>query len=158
MRSHWSDGHLYSGDRLRKLHTKKYFLIDTGAGEQVFLSLYDAECYCMEHKLDPDEVVKSGDPETWLRAINLAKTKAAILKEQAERINKLMEKADQELDRLVAIRDKHESTQKRNYDREFDAEQVIKAVSKRSGLYEAYRDTSERAFYYEQIVMMARQP
>lgn len=158
MRSHWSDGHLYSGDRLRKLQAKKYFLIDTGAGEQVFLSLYDAECYCMEHKLDPDEVVKSGDPETWLRALNLAKTKAAILKEQAERINKLMEKADQELDRLVAIRDKHENTQKRNFDREFDAEQVIKAISKRSGLYEAYRDTSERAFYYEQILMMARHP
>ena len=66
MRSHWSDGHLYSGDRVRKLQNKHYFLIDTGAGEKVFLHLYDAECYCMDHTLDPDEVVKSGDPETWL--------------------------------------------------------------------------------------------
>lgn len=158
MKSHWSDGHLYSGDRLRKLQYKNYFLIDTVVGEQVFLSLHDAECYCMEHKLDPDEVVKSGDPETWLRAINLAKVKAVILREQSERIHKLMEKADQEIDRLVAIRDKHEETQKRNFDREFDAEQVTKALSKRSGLYEAYKDTSDRVFYYEQILVMARQP
>ena len=74
MRAHWSDGHLYSGDRVRKLQANHYFLIDTGAGEKVFLHLHDAECYCMEHKLDPDEVVKSGDPETWLRAIKLAQT------------------------------------------------------------------------------------
>lgn len=39
MRAHWSDGHLYSGDRLRKLQAKHYFLIDTGAGEKVFLNI-----------------------------------------------------------------------------------------------------------------------
>lgn len=75
MRSHWSDGHLYSGDRVRKLQNKHYFLIDTGAEEKVFLHLHDAECYCMEHKLDPDEVVKSGDPETWLTSSYFSKYK-----------------------------------------------------------------------------------
>lgn len=40
MRAHWSDGHLYSGDKVRKLQAKHYFLIDTGAGEKVFLHLY----------------------------------------------------------------------------------------------------------------------
>lgn len=55
MRAHWSDGHLYSGDRVRKLQANHYFLIDTGAGEKVFLHLHDAECYCMEHKLDPED-------------------------------------------------------------------------------------------------------
>lgn len=79
MRAHWSDGHLYSGDRLRKLQAKHYFLIDTGAGEKVFLNLYDAERYCMDHKLNPDEVIKSGDPETWLRAVKLAQVKAIPL-------------------------------------------------------------------------------
>lgn len=76
MRAHWSDGHLYSGDKIRKLQAKHYFLIDTGAGEKVFLYLYDAECYCMDHQLNPDEVIKSGDPETWLRAVKLAQVKA----------------------------------------------------------------------------------
>lgn len=149
MRAHWSDGHLYSGDRVRKLQANHYFLIDTGAGEKVFLHLHDAECYCMEHKLDPDEVVKSGDPETWLRAIKLAQTNSFILKEQAERLHKLMDAADQEIDRLVAVRDRHEETQKRNFDREFDAEQVRNAVAKRSGIYEAYKDTNDRYFYYQ---------
>lgn len=36
MRAHLSDGHLYSGDKVRKLQAKHYFLIDTGAGEKVF--------------------------------------------------------------------------------------------------------------------------
>lgn len=36
MRAHWSDGHLYSGDKVRKLQAKHYFLIDTGAGERFF--------------------------------------------------------------------------------------------------------------------------
>ena len=159
MRSHWSDGHLYSGDRVRKLQNKHYFLIDTGAGgKKVFLHLYDAECYCMDQTLDPDEVVKSGDPETWLRAIKLAQTNSFILKEQAERLHKLMDAADQEIDRLVAVRDRHEETQKRNFDREFDVEQVRNAVAKRSGIYEAYKDTNDRYFYYQQIVMLARKP
>lgn len=69
-----------------------------------------------------------------------------------------MDEADREIDRLVAIRDRHEGTQKRNFDREFDAEQVIKAISKRSGLYEAYKDTNDRYFYYQQIVLMAKKP
>lgn len=43
MKAHWSDGHLYSGDKLRKLQYKHYFLIETGAGEKIFLNLYDAE-------------------------------------------------------------------------------------------------------------------
>ena len=85
MRAHWSDGHLYSGDRLRKLQAKHYFLIDTGAGEKVFLNLYDA-------------------------------------------------------------------------DREFDIEQVRNAVAKRSGLYAAYKDTMDRHFYFNQIVLLARKP
>ena len=79
MRAHLSDGHLYSGDKVRKLQAKHYFLIDTGAGEKVFLNLYDAECYCMDHQLNPDEVIKSGDPETWLRAVKLAQVKAITL-------------------------------------------------------------------------------
>ena len=112
----------------------------------------------MEHKLDPDEAVKSGDPETWLRAIKLAQTNSFILKEQAERLHKLMDEADQEIDRLVAVRDRHEETQKRNFDKEFDAEQVRNAVAKRSGIYEAYKDTNDRYFYYQQIVMLARKP
>ena len=66
--------------------------------------------------------------------------------------------ADQEIDRLVAVRDRHEETQKRNFDREFDAEQVRNAVAKRSGIYEAYKDTNDRYFYYQQIVMLARKP
>ena len=158
MRAHWSDGHLYSGDRVRKLQDNHYFLIDTGAGEKVFLHLHDAECYCMEHKLDPDEVIKSGDPETWLRAIKLAQTNSFILKEQSERLHKLMDAVDQEIDRLVAVRDRHEETQKRNFDREFDAEQVRNAVAKRSGLYAAYKDTMDRHFYFNQIVLLARKP
>lgn len=80
MKAHWSDGHLYSGDKLRKLQYKHYFLIETGAGEKIFLNLYDAERYCMEHRLDPDEVIKSGDPEIWLRVIKLAQTNAFVLK------------------------------------------------------------------------------
>ncbi len=36
MRAHWSDGHLYSGDRVRKLQANHYFLIDTGAGKRSF--------------------------------------------------------------------------------------------------------------------------
>lgn len=158
MKAHWSDGHLYSGDKLRKLQYKHYFLIEMGAGEKIFLNLYDAECYCMEHNLDPDEVIKSGDPEIWFRVIKLAQTNAFVLKEQAERLHKLMDEADREIDRLVVIRDRHEETQKRNFDREFDAEQVIKAISKRSGLYEAYKDTNNRYFYYQQIVLMAKKP
>lgn len=71
--------------------------------------------------MDPDEVIKSGDPETWLRAIKLAQTNSFILKEQSERLHKLMDAVDQEIDRLVAVRDRHEETQKRNFDREFDA-------------------------------------
>ena len=118
MRAHLSDGHLYSGDKVRKLQAKHYFLIDTGAGEKVFLNLYDAECYCMDHQLNPDEVIKSGDPETWLRAVKLAQVKAITLKEQGERLKKLMDEADREIDRLVIIRDKHEETQLRNFDRE----------------------------------------
>lgn len=158
MKAHWSDGHLYSGDKVRKLQAKHYFLIDTGAGEKVFLNLYDAECYCMDHKLNPDEVIKSGDPETWLRAVKLAQVKAITLKEQGERLKKLMDEADREIDRLVAVRDRHEETQKRNFDREFDAEQVRNAVAKRSGIYEAYKDTNDRYFYYQRIVMLARKP
>ena len=158
MKAHWSDGHLYSGDKLRKLQYKHYFLIEMGAGEKIFLNLYDAECYCMEHNLDPDEVIKSGDPEIWLRVIKLAQTNAFVLKEQAERLHKLMDEADRKIDRLVVIRDRHEETQLRNFDREFDAEQVIKAISKRSGLYEAYKDTNDRYFYYQQIVLMAKKP
>ena len=158
MKAHWSDGHLYSGDKVRKLQAKHYFLIDTGAGEKVFLNLYDAECYCMDHKLNPDEVIKSGDPETWLRAVKLAQVKAITLKEKGERLKKLMDEADREIDRLVAVRDRHEETQKRNFDREFDAEQVRNAVAKRSGIYEAYKDTNDRYFYYQRIVMLARKP
>lgn len=158
MRAHLSDGHLYSGDKVRKLQAKHYFLIDTGAGEKVFLNLYDAECYCMDHQLNPDEVIKSGDPETWLRAVKLAQVKAITLKEQGERLKKLMDEADREIDRLVAVRDRHEETQKRNFDREFDVEQVRSAVAKRSGIYEAYKDTNDRYFYYQQIVMLARKP
>lgn len=158
MRAHWSDGHLYSGDKIRKLQAKHYFLIDTGAGEKVFLYLYDAERYCMDHKLNPDEVIKSGDPETWLRAVKLAQVKAITLKEQGERLKKLMDEADREIDRLVIIRDKHEETQLRNFDREFDIEQVRNAVSKRSGLYAAYKDTMDRHFYFNQIVLLARKP
>ena len=73
-------------------------------------------------------------------------------------MHKLMDAADQEIDRLVAVRDRHEETQKRNFDREFDVEQVRNAVAKRSGIYEAYKDTNDRYFYYQQIVMLARKP
>ena len=112
----------------------------------------------MDHKLNPDEVIKSGDPETWLRAVKLAQVKAITLKEQGERLKKLMDESDREIDRLVIIRDKHEETQLRNFDREFDIEQVRNAVAKRSGLYAAYKDTMDRHFYFNQIVLLARKP
>lgn len=60
MRAHLSDGHLYSGDKVRKLQAKHYFLIDTGAGEKVFLNLYDAECYCIQTCGSYVEHVKEG--------------------------------------------------------------------------------------------------
>lgn len=69
-----------------------------------------------------------------------------------------MDEADREIDRLVIIRDKHEETQLRNFDREFDIEQVRNAVAKRSGLYAAYKDTMDRHFYFNQIVLLARKP
>ena len=103
MRAHLSDGHLYSGDKVRKLQAKHYFLIDTGAGEKVFLNLYDAECYCMDHQLNPDEVIKSGDPETWLRAVKLAQVKAITLKEQGERLKKLMDEAEVAADGYLSL-------------------------------------------------------
>lgn len=36
MRAHLSDGHLYSGDKVRKLQAKHYFLIDTGPEKRFF--------------------------------------------------------------------------------------------------------------------------
>lgn len=160
LRSHWSDGHLYSGERLRKLcGSKKYFLIEENVIDpQVFLSLYDAECYCMEHGYNPDEVIKSADPEVWERCMNIAREKSRTLKEQADRLNKLLEAQRKELEKLVEIRDRAEKENKRNFEREINQENVIKAIAKSEGLYEAYKDTHDRYWYYEQIVLFAKQP
>lgn len=157
MRAHMSDGHLYSGDKVRKFQAKKYFLIDQpDTGEQVFLNLYDAENFCQKHGYNPDECILSGDPEIYQRAVNLARVKANVLKEQSDILNDLWEKSKEEIDRLVNVRDQHEKTNKRNFERELDQENVIKAISKSSGIYEAYKNVRDRYWYFEQIVMYAK--
>lgn len=156
MRAHMSDGHLYSGDRVRKFQSKRYFLIDQpDTGEQVFLNLYDAENFCQKHGYNPGECIKSGDPEIYQRAISLAMTKANVLGEQADILKALWEKSREEVDRLAKVRDQHEKSDKRNFDRDLDQDNVIKAISKSSGIYEAYKNVNDRYWYYEQIVLFA---
>lgn len=40
----------------------------------------------------------------------------------------------------------------------YSGDKVRNAVAKRSGLYAAYKDTMDRHFYFNQIVLLARKP
>ena len=154
-----SDGHLYAGDKVRKWQSKKYFLVSENVlNEQVFLNLYDAECYCQKYGYNPDVCIKSGDPEVWRHCREIAMLKARVLKEQAEILHGMLQEQYKETERLAELRDRHEAMNKRNFEREMDQENVIKSISKGSGLYAAYKNVRERAWYYEQIAIYARKP
>lgn len=157
VRAHFSDGHLYAGAKVRQFQNKHYFLVSS-ADRPVFLKIFDAEKYCQEHGYDPDEYIKSGDPEIWRECINTAIIKSRALKEQADILNKLLQATYKETERLAEIRDRNEAGNRRNFDRALDRENVMKSVAKGEGLYQAYKNVRERYWYYEQIVMFAKKP
>lgn len=159
LRAHMSDGHLYAGSKVRQWQYKKYFLVSENLlDEQVFLNLYDAENYCQKHGYNPDESIKSGDREVWIRCREIAGRKSQILKEQADILYKMVQKNYVETQRLAEIRNKHEAENKRNFDREWDQEKVSESVAKGSGMYEAYKAVWNRYWYYEQILLFATKP
>ena len=157
MKAHMSDGHLYAGDKVRKWQYKGYFLvIGDLLDEEVFSKLSDAENYCQRKGYDPDECIKSGDPEVLSRVQEIAGWKAKILEEQADILHSMLQKRYEETERLARVRDKNEAEYKRNLYREMDQENVIKSINIGSGLYEAYKNVSDRAFYYKMLLYVKK--
>lgn len=159
MRAHMSDGHLYAGSKIAKYQYNRYFLVSENIlDEQVFFKLHDAENYCQKMGYNPDECIKTADPEVWRRCIEIARIKSAALEEQATILYEMVQACYKETERLAKLRDAHEATNKRNFDRELDQKNVVKSISKGSGLYEAYKKVKDRAWYYKQILLFAKKP
>jgi hypothetical protein len=161
LRAHWSEGHLYAGDKITRLQYKGYFLVVGSLLDvEVFGRLSDAESYCQEKGYNPDECIKTGDPEVLRQAKEIAGWKVRVLEEQAEILHEMLHKQYAETDRLAKLRDEHERVakcnHKRNWDREIDQENVIKSIATGGGLYEAWKSVFDRCMYYRQILNVQR--